>query len=107
MALCAPDIILAEVGNALWKAVRAKHLHADIASKHLAKVPELFDDLVPPSRLYEAAFNLGVLLNHPIYDCFYLALARCERSPLVTADKRLAAVARSLADVEVRLLEAR
>ena len=35
---------------------------------------------------------------------FYLALARRESAPLVTADKRLVAAAQALPDVEVRLL---
>jgi predicted nucleic acid-binding protein len=28
-------------------------------------------------------------LDHPVYDCFYLALAELERTILVTADTRL------------------
>ena len=34
-------------------------------------------------------------IQHPVYDCFYLALAR-RSAPLVTADKRLAAAAQAL-----------
>jgi predicted nucleic acid-binding protein len=32
---------------------------------------------------------LHCLLNHPVYDCFYVALAQREKSMLVTADDRL------------------
>jgi predicted nucleic acid-binding protein len=31
--------------------------------------------------------------NHPIYDCFYLALARQEAATLVTMDRRLGEIA--------------
>ena len=33
--------------------------------------------------------SLAVRLQHPAYDCFYLALARQASCPLVTAGKRL------------------
>ncbi len=32
---------------------------------------------------------MAVDLRHPVYDCFYLALAEAEEAPLVTADRRL------------------
>jgi predicted nucleic acid-binding protein len=28
-------------------------------------------------------------LDHPVYDCFYLALAEIEQNAMVTADQRL------------------
>jgi predicted nucleic acid-binding protein len=46
---------------------------------------------------------LAIRLKHPIYDCFYLALAERERCALVTADARLIA-AKGLKNVEVRAL---
>ncbi len=33
-------------------------------------------------------WKLSFDLDHPIYDCIYLALARQRRLPLITADKR-------------------
>jgi predicted nucleic acid-binding protein len=35
-----------------------------------------------------AACRLAIDLNHPAYDCFYLAMAIAEDIPLVTADRR-------------------
>jgi len=34
---------------------------------------------------------LALELDHPVYDCFYLALAELERNSMVTADQRLLA----------------
>jgi len=31
----------------------------------------------------------SLALDHPVYDCFYLALAEREQSVVVTADRRL------------------
>lgn len=39
-------------------------------------------------QLAPAAARLAVDLDHPVYDCFYLALAIQEQYPVVTADKR-------------------
>ena len=52
----------------------------------------------------DAAMALAIRLKHPIYDCFYLALAERERCALVTADARLIAAAKGIRNVEVRAL---
>ena len=46
--------------------------------------------LVPATllQLVPAASRLAADLGHPIYDCFYLALAIQEKAPLITADQR-------------------
>lgn len=100
----APDLILAETANAFWKYVRAGQIDADKARAALSTLPEMFETLCPLLPLTNAALEIAVTLNHPVYDCFYLALARRESAPLVTADRRLAAAAHALPDVEARLL---
>jgi predicted nucleic acid-binding protein len=42
--------------------------------------------------------------RHPIYDCFYVALAEREHCPLITADKGLIAAAKAIKGVELGLL---
>ena len=39
-------------------------------------------------QLASAATRLAVDLDHPVYDCFYLALAVQEQYPVITADAR-------------------
>jgi predicted nucleic acid-binding protein len=39
-------------------------------------------------QLSASAGRLAVDLDHPVYDCFYLALAVQEQYPVVTADRR-------------------
>jgi predicted nucleic acid-binding protein len=97
--LIAPDLLLAETGNAFWQCVRAGLFKPADARDALSKLPHRFDVL----RRMTA---IAVTINHPVYDCFYLALARREAAPLVTADKRLAAAAKTLPGIEVQLLGA-
>jgi predicted nucleic acid-binding protein len=102
--LLAPELILAEIGSALWKYVRAGQLAPEAAGEMLSRAPSAFLELAPLEPLLADAFALSVSMPHPIYDCFYLALAKRERARLVTADKRLAAAAHSLPGVEVQFL---
>lgn len=104
--LLAPDLIYAEVANALWKYVRAKQINLADASDALRALPTRFDAIVGIDSLADDALQIANELDHPVYDCFYLALAQQEKAPLVTADKRLAAAAQSLPDVEAKLIAA-
>lgn len=85
----APAFILTEVANGLWSAVRRKRIDVDLARTYVQSAPRLFGTLHPTAALYEAAFDLAIELDHPIYDCMYLALADRERLPLLTTDARL------------------
>ena len=49
----------------------------------------------PLRPLASSAAALARALDHPVYDCFYLALAEAENVPLVTADRRLMAALRT------------
>lgn len=89
--LLAPALILAEVGNGLWSAARRERIDQETARTYLQKLPRLFAELRPIEALYADAFELSRELDHPIYDCFYLALAAGERAPLLTVDLRLQA----------------
>lgn len=44
----------------------------------------------PMVRLPPPAIGHALNLDHPVYDCFYLALAEAEKTELVTADLRRA-----------------
>lgn len=101
--LTAPDLLIHEVGNALGYYVRNEVLSLDQAERAYAHIP-VFMDLVPGEHLKHAALRLAVETGHSIYDCFYLALARSANVALVTADDRLATVAKRVA-IPVVLLD--
>lgn len=89
--LCAPDLLVAECANILWKKVRRREL--DEAEALLAaRLLERCDvELMPMRRMLGEATRLAVFLGHPAYDCLYLALAQSGGHAFVTADERLCA----------------
>jgi predicted nucleic acid-binding protein len=93
-SLLAPDLLLIECGNAIWR-------HVALGEVSPADVPELCAvlsvmpvEIVASSELVERALDLAVALNHPIYDCLYLALALERGARVVSADRRFLAASR-------------
>lgn len=101
--LGAPTLIFAEVGNAMWRKSRVGEAGPLGSLGSLSAVLDWTSDLAP---LSEAALRLARELGHPIYDCFYLALALGRGEPLVTADDRFIAAC-ALTPYAVRLLHLR
>lgn len=85
----APDLIVPEVCSAMWKNVRAGRISSDHAAAAMKELPRLFDSLVPCDQLGARALTIAVSLDHPVYDCFYLALAELDDARVLTADSRL------------------
>jgi predicted nucleic acid-binding protein len=104
-SLIAPELVIAEIGNAVWKRVRKGEVPRGEAVNIVDRALTAFTSLIPLSELAVSAMALSTKLNHPIYDCFYLALALRETAPLVTADRRLHAI-QDQAGVSVQLLPA-
>jgi predicted nucleic acid-binding protein len=102
--LLAPSLLLAEAGNGLWRHVRVGDITDAQARLGLEAIEKAFAELIEMRQLHHDALNLALHVDHPVYDCFYLALARREGAPLVTADKRLVKLGATLADIEVRAL---
>lgn len=70
-------------------APRAQQL-ADLDPQQLlADARDLVDRVEPDRHLQAEALALACHLNHPVYDCLYLALARREAATLISADQRL------------------
>lgn len=105
--LIAPDLILAEVCNAGWKAVRNGMARLEQLEIAAARLPVALDELVPLASLAVDAAAAAIALDHPVYDCFYLALAVQRDCQLITADRRLIArVARTAWSARVAALAA-
>ncbi len=85
--LLAPDLIIAEMGNVLWKKVRQKELIIEDARQVggiLANYCPL--RLIASSELMPAALEIAIAIGLTVYDSLYLALAVSTEAPLITAD---------------------
>ena len=87
--LIAPDLIVAEVCNAAWKAVVSGTMTADQQDHAASMLPAIFDELAALVPLAPRAVEISRTLGHSAYDCFYLALAEQRGAMLVTADRQL------------------
>ena len=99
--LIAPSLVVAEIGNAIWKAVRHRALDQSDGLHGFEAALIWFQSLIPIEELHVRALALAIELRHPIYDCFYFALAERENAPLATADEAMLAAARK-AKIKVR-----
>jgi predicted nucleic acid-binding protein len=87
--LLAPDVFVAECANVLWKKVRRGELRREEASVAARLLERADVELVPTRPFLAAATTLAIDLDHPAYDCFYLAIADAQDCRFVTADDRL------------------
>jgi predicted nucleic acid-binding protein len=87
--LIAPDLLIAECANILWKKVQRNELSKEEAllAARLLQGAEI--ELLPTRSSMEAATRIAIELDHPAYDCIYLALAIENGCKFVTADERL------------------
>jgi predicted nucleic acid-binding protein len=89
----APDLVYAEVANALLQAVRNGKVEVEATLGPLRRLVELPIDVRPNRSLCGLALVLAAETGLTAYDAHYLALAEAEDAVLVTADRALAAAA--------------
>ena len=92
----APELMLTEVANALWRLQRAGQLEATGLQQRLSRAADLVDHIQPDRTLLPEALALATHLDYPVYDCLYLVLARREVSLLLSADRRLLELAKKV-----------
>ena len=86
--LHAPRLMASEVANVLWRKARVGQMErADAAAAMalLADMPVRWND---DETVSADAVRLALALDHPVYDCMYLALAHRIGATVVTADRR-------------------
>ena len=88
--LHAPDFVLVEFANTIWKKVRRKEIpDSRPYLAELAALPDIIA-LQPSSALVERAARIASEIDHPIYNCLYVACAEATDSTVITADRRFA-----------------
>lgn len=87
--LLAPDLLWAELGNALWKKHRRGELDQRTARRLLRDFARVPIEFHASERWTDAALQLAIRQGLTVYDGLYLALAAGSECRLVTADRRL------------------
>ncbi len=89
----APEFMLTEVANALWKLQLAGSLRDIDPQLLVADSRDLVEQIEPDRELQAEALALACRFNHPVDDCLYLVLARREGAIVLSADQRLLTLA--------------
>ena len=106
--MVAPEFLLVECANVLWRQARRKQISKDEAIAAFAALEAMPIRLVPIRPYVAAAQAIACEVGQTVYDSLYLAIALADRSVLVTADKAFchAATAHPVYRASVRLLGA-
>lgn len=90
--LLAPDCLIQEVANTLWKqSILLKRLRPEDSLAILRDFQTLPLNLQPSTLLVNKALDLAIKFRHPVYDMLYCALAIENDCEFVTSDKVLVA----------------
>jgi predicted nucleic acid-binding protein len=85
----APELLLAEVSNILWKKVGRGELTRIEAEGIAADLGQADVAVHPMGPLFGAALRIALETGRSAYDSMYLALAETLSTQMVTADRRL------------------
>lgn len=85
----APELILAECANVVWKRVHRQLIHPTAAPRLLVALAAVSAKLLPLGILTADALAIALEFDHPVYDCYYIAAAIQNDATLATADERL------------------
>jgi predicted nucleic acid-binding protein len=89
--LFAPTLMMAEFANGLWKKARRGEIAADVATEAMGEIRRFIPRFVDLAELAGPALALAREIDHSVYDCIYLALARRDTAPFVTLDRAFVA----------------
>ncbi len=85
----APDIWRPELANTFWKYIQKQEITLEEAEELLRRAETLLSYTVSSQELWSLALVLASQENHPVYDCFYLALAMEKKTKVITYDRML------------------
>lgn len=91
--LLAPDLLPTECGSVLWRMARTGRIDPAMLERFWSRIGATpLMTCGTGWREADAAMRLAMRLDHPIYDCLYLALALERGAALATADRRFLTV---------------
>ena len=87
----APDIVVAEVANIAWRSARTGRITQSFATRISSEISDMFVRLTSSEELIRSAMKISLQIDHPIYDCLYLALADQNDTKVITHDRKFMA----------------
>lgn len=99
----APNTYPPEICNVFWKYTEFSNLDFVKAQKGMDFCIDLVDDYVDTTPMWREVFAESVTYRHPVYDLFYLVLARRQNAILLTNDVKIKNLAK---DMRISLPEA-
>ena len=100
----APDLIIAECANIIWKRYRMGEISRAQAIDAVRLIEAMNLYIEPSRRLMDRAVPLSIDLAHPAYDCFYIAHAEQLSAPFLTSDGKLINKVRSSQATQVQII---
>ncbi len=88
--LHAPRLMASEVANTLWRKAQQGQIKRAEAGAGMALLTDMPVRWNGDETVGADAVRLALSLDHPVYDCVYLALAHRIGATVVTADRRFA-----------------
>ena len=92
----APELMLAEAGNVVWKYMRAGILTSEEGRAMFKDIEDMPVRLVGHKKLAKHSLELAETYSMTVYDSLYLALALEQGGIMFTADKKLLEAAKLL-----------
>jgi len=88
--LCAPSLIVEEVANTLWKAIKLERISEKDAEEAMNALNDMRIELYETNWTQACQeLNIACNLDLTVYDASYLLLADKTKSNLITADQKL------------------
>lgn len=92
----APDLFYAESANTAWKFHQIEKASVQEVQSLYNRAIILVDRFTSLESISDESLSLACEIGHPVYDCYYLTLAKNERALILTVDKRLLKLANKL-----------
>jgi predicted nucleic acid-binding protein len=86
--LIAPDLVLCEVTNALWRKARKGEVTPLQVAEAIHEMGSILVLRPVTPEMTESAFQIAQDIGHSVYDCLFLACANLDEAELITADAK-------------------
>jgi predicted nucleic acid-binding protein len=97
--LAAPDLLFAEIANAIWKKALRGQLTRAESQRLVSDIERIAVDTTPCRALATDAHAIALITSRSVYDSMYLALALRLDTRVVTADERFFHALQSFPDL--------